>query len=49
MSAKMGSEDPAANRHYKVFVGSEGVHLRSNCDDPVLQVVEQIVKNAVKP
>ncbi|MGI9078104.1 MAG: hypothetical protein ACR2G6_12380 [Gemmatimonadaceae bacterium] len=39
---------PEPVRYYKVHVGGEVFNLRSNPDDPVMKVFEDVYKNAIK-
>ena len=43
-----GRKNTSAFRVYKVFYGSETANLVASPDDPVLEVLEEIYKNAVK-
>lgn len=43
-----GINDADAVKHYRVFAGSEEIKVMSNPDDPVVKVLEEIYKNAIK-
>jgi len=43
-----GLKTPEAIKWYKVFVGSEEVALRSDPNDPVVKVIEEIYNKAIK-
>ncbi len=43
-----GMTNPRARRLYTLYVGDEVIRLASDPDDPVLQVVEELYRNAVK-
>jgi hypothetical protein len=43
-----GMSNPNARRHYTLFVGDERIKLASDPNDPVLQVIEELYRNAVK-
>jgi len=47
-SLRDGAENPEAIRLYKVFVGSETISLVGNPNDPVIKVLEDIYKDALK-
>lgn len=46
---KEGWTNPAAVRWYKVFFGSEEVTIRSDPNDKVVKVFEDIYTQAIKP
>jgi len=43
-----GMSNPNARRHYTLFVGDDRIKLVSNPDDPVLQVIEELYRKAIK-
>ena len=43
-----GIKFPDAVRHYRIFVGSEQLYLRSNPDCPVIKVIEDLCKQSIK-
>lgn len=45
---KEGIKNPDARRMYKVFFGSEESTIAGEPDDPVMKLLEQIYKDAVK-
>jgi hypothetical protein len=47
-SSKEGAEDPATHRFYRVHLGGETFLLNSNPGDPVMTIIEEIYKSAVK-
>jgi hypothetical protein len=48
IDVEFGLNDPDAVKWYRVFIGSEEVTLRSDPDDPVVKVIEEIYNNAIK-
>lgn len=47
-SLDQGIRDPGTVRHYRVHVAGEVILLRSNSDDPVIKMIEDIYKKAIK-
>jgi hypothetical protein len=47
-SLEHGLKNPDAIRFYTIFFGSESVGLPADPDDPVVKVIEQIYKDAIK-
>jgi hypothetical protein len=45
---EQGLQDPDAVRFYRVFVAGEEVLLLGDPNDPVMKVIDEIYKNAVK-
>ena len=45
---KTGTNDPFTTRCYRIHVAGEVLNLRGNPGDPVMDVIEQIFKDAVK-
>ncbi len=48
ISLKQGLKNPEAVRFYRVHVAGEVLLLESNPDDPVMKVLEEIYKAAIK-
>jgi hypothetical protein len=47
-SSKEGAENPATTRFYRVHLGGDSFLIQSNPGDPVMDVIEEIYKSAVK-
>ena len=47
-SLDQGIKDTGTVRFYRVHVAGEAILLRSNSDDPVIKVIEDIYKAAIK-
>jgi hypothetical protein len=47
-SVQEGLDNPAAKRWYKVHVAGEVFQFLADPDDPVVRVIEEIYKSAVK-
>jgi len=45
---RTGGSDPFTTRCYRVYVAGEVLNLRGSPGDPVMDVIEQIFKDAVK-
>ncbi|HVJ87372.1 MAG TPA: hypothetical protein VM452_17065 [Caulifigura sp.] len=43
-----GMSNPSARRHYTLFIGDEKIKVASDPNDPVMQVIEDLYRNAVK-
>ncbi|MGO8899724.1 MAG: hypothetical protein ACLQU5_15450 [Isosphaeraceae bacterium] len=43
-----GAVNPDTKRWYRVYIADEEILLASNPDDPVVSVIEDIYKNAIK-
>jgi len=48
ISLEQGIKDPGAVRFYRVHVAGEVILLQSNSDGPVIKVIEDIYKAAIK-
>jgi hypothetical protein len=47
-SLEEGAENPDAKRVYDVFVGGERIKLAGKPGDPVMKVIEEIYRSAIK-
>jgi hypothetical protein len=45
---KQGIESPDVRRMYKVFFGSDESTIAGDLDDPIMKVLEQIYREAIK-